>query len=69
MVSKDGRGRRRTAEQRSPSKVVPSSRGEPTPKTHPDSGPRGDGGGVPDRGKASPKPLTEYAPDTLNINI
>ncbi|KAJ0511861.1 hypothetical protein HanIR_Chr11g0556791 [Helianthus annuus] len=55
--------------QRSPSKVVPSSRGEPTPNSHPDSGPRSDGGGVPDRGNPTPKPLPENAPYTLTSTV
>ncbi|MFS7901166.1 hypothetical protein Hanom_Chr09g00816421 [Helianthus anomalus] len=44
-----------------------NSIGEPPPITHPESGPREDGGGVPDRGNASPIPLAEYAPDTLRL--
>ncbi|MFS7906533.1 hypothetical protein Hanom_Chr01g00060361 [Helianthus anomalus] len=35
------------------------------PKFNPESGLRSDGGGVPDRGNPSPKPLPDYAPDTL----
>ncbi|MFS8033083.1 hypothetical protein Hanom_Chr17g01565291 [Helianthus anomalus] len=45
---------------------VPNSSGEPTIKTNPDSGPRVDGGGVPDRGNGSPMALPENAPFTLS---
>ncbi|MFS7939399.1 hypothetical protein Hanom_Chr05g00451251 [Helianthus anomalus] len=48
-----------------PTKLPPSSIGESMPKFNPESGPRSDGGGVPDRGNPSPKPLPDYAPDTL----
>ncbi|MFS8010676.1 hypothetical protein Hanom_Chr14g01299851 [Helianthus anomalus] len=45
-----------------------SSIGESMPNSDPDSGPRSDGGGVPDRGNLSPHPLTEDAPFTLTTN-
>ncbi|MFS7902481.1 hypothetical protein Hanom_Chr08g00701471 [Helianthus anomalus] len=48
-----------------PTKLPPSSIGESMPKFNPESGPRSDGSGVPDRGNPSPKPLPDYAPDTL----
>ncbi|MFS7965488.1 hypothetical protein Hanom_Chr09g00762881 [Helianthus anomalus] len=48
-----------------PTKLPPSSIGESMPKFNPESGPRSDGGGVPDRGNPSPKPLPDYAPNTL----
>ncbi|MFS8030947.1 hypothetical protein Hanom_Chr17g01540011 [Helianthus anomalus] len=52
-----------------PTKLPPSSIGESMPKFNPESGPRSDGGGVPDRGNPSPKPLPDYAPDTLRNSI
>ncbi|KAJ0755049.1 putative ribosomal protein S7e [Helianthus annuus] len=48
-----------------PHTISLSSIGEPTPNIHPESGPRFDGGGVPDRGNLSPQPLPEDAPFTL----
>ncbi|MFS7973566.1 hypothetical protein Hanom_Chr09g00858091 [Helianthus anomalus] len=43
----------------------PSFFGDSTPLTLPDSGPRLDGGGVPDRWIGSPHPSPMYAPFTL----